>query len=272
MDQHGQHELGQDKSVLSRVKDQVLNSSQSFVRFSRSKLNKLSSLFSSSRQQQHNISVVQNDNKPNNAEQQPQQVPLFKIIIVGSGGVGKSALTLQFMYDEFVEDYEPTKADSYRKKVNLDGQEVQIDILDTAGQEDYAAIRDNYFRSGEGFLCVFSITELESLQSAHELREQILRVKNDDNIPFLLVGNKADLTERRIVSEESACEQARQWQVPYIETSAKTRHNVTNIFIELLRVIQERRSRELSSDTRSGKKGSYSKTRKRGKLMSCFGG
>ena len=83
---------------------------------------------------------------------------LHKVIMVGSGGVGKSALTLQFMYDEFVEDYEPTKADSYRKKVVLDGEEVQIDILDTAGQEDYAAIRDNYFRSGEGFLCVFSIT------------------------------------------------------------------------------------------------------------------
>ena len=84
--------------------------------------------------------------------------------MVGSGGVGKSALTLQFMYDEFVEDYEPTKADSYRKKVVLDGEEVQIDILDTAGQEDYAAIRDNYFRSGEGFLCVFSITEDDSFQ------------------------------------------------------------------------------------------------------------
>lgn len=51
---------------------------------------------------------------------------------------------------QFVEDYEPTKADSYRKKVVLDGEEVQIDILDTAGQEDYAAIRDNYFRCGTG--------------------------------------------------------------------------------------------------------------------------
>lgn len=89
---------------------------------------------------------------------------LHKVIMVGSGGVGKSALTLQFMYDEFVVDYEPTKADSYRKKVVLDGEEVQIDILDTAGQEDYAAIRDNYFRAGEGFLCVFSITENESFQ------------------------------------------------------------------------------------------------------------
>lgn len=71
---------------------------------------------------------------------------------------------------QFVEDYEPTKADSYRKKVVLDGEEVQIDILDTAGQEDYAAIRDNYFRSGEGFLCVFSIIDQESFQSTAEFR------------------------------------------------------------------------------------------------------
>lgn len=73
-------------------------------------------------------------------------------------------------FQKFVEDYEPTKADSYRKKVMLDGEEVQIDILDTAGQEDYAAIRDNYFRSGEGFLCVFSITDDDSFQATQEFR------------------------------------------------------------------------------------------------------
>lgn len=77
---------------------------------------------------------------------------------------------LLHLLSQFVEDYEPTKADSYRKKVVLDGEEVQIDILDTAGQEDYAAIRDNYFRSGEGFLCVFSITELESFAATADFR------------------------------------------------------------------------------------------------------
>lgn len=75
-----------------------------------------------------------------------------------------------FFAPQFVEDYEPTKADSYRKKVVLDGEEVQIDILDTAGQEDYAAIRDNYFRSGEGFLLVFPITEHESFTATVEFR------------------------------------------------------------------------------------------------------
>lgn len=75
-----------------------------------------------------------------------------------------------------MEDYEPTKADSYRKKVVLDGEEVQIDILDTAGQEDYAAIRDNYFRSGEGFLLVFSITEQESFSATVEFRYRHARI------------------------------------------------------------------------------------------------
>ena len=159
-------------------------------------------------------------------------------------------------FSKFVEDYEPTKADSYRKKVMLDGEEVQIDILDTAGQEDYAAIRDNYFRSGEGFLCVFSITDDDSFQATQEFRydlnerettcflfnptliyrhfrEQILRVKNDENISFLLVGNKCDLGERRKVSLEEAQNRAQQWGVPYIETSAKTREHVDKVFFVL---------------------------------------
>lgn len=182
------------------------------------------------------------------SKQSAPTVPLYKIIMVGSGGVGKSALTLQYMYDEFVEDYEPTKADSYRKKVILEGEEVQIDILDTAGQEDYAAIRDNYFRSGEGFLCVFSITEQDSLAATEEFRDQILRVKNDENIPFLLVGNKADLEERRMVSQEQASQQANQWRVPYVETSAKTKQNVVEIFMELMKEIKKRRTTEQNPD------------------------
>lgn len=67
-------------------------------------------------------------------------------------------------------DYEPTKADSYRTNAKVDGQDVTVDILDTAGQEDYAAIRDNYFRSGEGFMCVFSIIEHESFAAINEFR------------------------------------------------------------------------------------------------------
>lgn len=192
-----------------------------------------------------------------------QQTDIHKVIMVGSGGVGKSALTLQFMYDEFIEDYEPTKADSYRKKVTLDGEEVQIDILDTAGQEDYAAIRDNYFRSGEGFLCVFSITEQESFATTTEFREQILRVKHnksEDQIPFLLVGNKADLTDARQVSLAEAQERATAWGVSYVETSAKTRDNVDKAFFDLMRKIRDQKLTE--NQKQNGKPEKVKKKRK----------
>ena len=174
---------------------------------------------------------------------------LHKVIMVGSGSTGKSALTLQFMYDEFVEDYEPTKADSYQKKIVLDGEEVQIDILDTAGEEDYAAIRDNYFRSGEGFLCVFSITQDETFQAVKEFREQIVRVKEKETIPFILVGNKSDLTDQRAVTLANAQAQANEWKVPYVETSAKTRENVDKVFFDLMREIRERKMETKRMDT-----------------------
>ncbi|CAL4173348.1 unnamed protein product, partial [Meganyctiphanes norvegica] len=176
----------------------------------------------------------------------PPVPALHKVIMVGPGGVGKSALTIQFMYDEFVEDYEPTEADTYRKKYVLDGEEVQIDILDTAGQEDYAAVRDNYFRSGEGFLCVFSITEYDSFQATQEFREHILRVKSDEQIPFILVGNKADLSDCRKVSLDEAQSRASQWGVPYVETSAKTRANVDKVFFDLSRMISARKEQAQS--------------------------
>lgn len=164
---------------------------------------------------------------------------VYRLIMVGSGGVGKSALTLQYMYDEFVVDYEPTKADSYRKAVMLDGEEVQIDILDTAGQENYAAIRDTYIRSGEGFLLVFDVTDAESFADLNELYEQILRVKNGGtNIPAILVGNKIDLAEKRKVTPEEAEQKARNWSIRYIETSAKTKHNVDKVFCELMRIVR----------------------------------
>ncbi|KAK0138013.1 Ras-related protein O-RAL [Merluccius polli] len=200
----------------------------------------------------------------NSKSKNQSSLALHKVIMVGSGGVGKSALTLQFMYDEFVEDYEPTKADSYRKKVVLDGEEVQIDILDTAGQEDYAAIRDNYFRSGEGFLLVFSITEHESFTATVEFREQILRVKaEEDKIPLLL----SDLEERRQVSVDEARGKAEEWGVQYVETSAKTRANVDKVFFDLMREV---RGKKMSENKDKNGKGKNKKNKKSFKERCCL--
>ncbi|CDH56749.1 ras-related protein ral-a-like isoform 1 [Lichtheimia corymbifera JMRC:FSU:9682] len=187
------------------------------------------------------------------AKKSKQSLPLHKVIMVGSGGVGKSALTLQYMYGDFVEEYDPTKADSYRKKVMLDGQECQIDILDTAGQEEYAAIRDNYYRSGEGFLCVFSVCEHESFEHTQEFRDQILRVLDDDTIPFILVGNKVDLAHLRKVPSSEAQQLAQEWGCPYLETSAKTRQNVDEVYTMLMRSIRDRKAQMHMGDGKSKK-------------------
>ncbi|KAG9511391.1 Ras-related protein Ral-A, partial [Fragariocoptes setiger] len=242
----------QDRSLFNRIRDRVNQRSRQIYEATRELWLRL----------RYGDEVDNAQPHGGQSKQDSQQVPLYKIIMVGSGGVGKSALTLQFMYDEFVEDYEPTKADSYRKLVTLDGEQAKIDILDTAGQEDYAAIRDNYFRSGEGFLCVFSITEQESLAATHEFREQILRVKNEESIPILLVGNKADLEDRRTVSQEAAKDQAEQWNIGYVETSAKTRQNVDAVFLELMREIKKRRIIETNTATSKGAKTTGRKVRR----------
>ncbi len=140
-----------------------------------------------------------------------------------------------------MEDYEPTKADSYRKTLLLGGSECQIDILDTAGQEDYAVVRDNYFRSGEGFLCVFSLVDRESFAGVSEIRDNVLRVKVDERTPLILVGNKADLQESREINSEEPSSLSSSWGVPYVETSAKTKLNVDKVYYDLLGMIQKRK-------------------------------
>jgi Ras-related protein Ral-A len=179
--------------------------------------------------------------------------PIHKIIMVGPGGVGKSALTLQYMYNDFVEEYDPTKADSYRKKVHVNNQDAFIDILDTAGQEEYAAIRDNYYRSGEGFIVVFSVLEKESFEATLEFREQICRVLDSNVIPMILVANKVDCPGRQ-VSKKEIEERAKQWNCPYYETSAKTRLNVDECFQAILTITAQRKDKDQTTAKQQEKK------------------
>jgi len=123
--------------------------------------------------------------------------------------------------------------------LSLDGNECQIDILDTAGQEDYAVIRDNYFKSGEGFLCVFSLVDRETYAAVSDFREQVLRVRADEQTPMILVGNKVDLAdESREVATWEGESLAASWGIPYVETSAKTAVNVNKIYYDIMRKIE----------------------------------
>lgn len=99
-----------------------------------------------------------------------------------AGGVGKSALTIQLIQNHFVDEYDPTIEDSYRKQVVIDGETCLLDILDTAGQEEYSAMRDQYMRTGEGFLLVFAVNNAKSFDDISSYREQIKRVKDAEEV------------------------------------------------------------------------------------------
>ncbi|XP_012534507.1 ras-related protein M-Ras isoform X3 [Monomorium pharaonis] len=145
----------------------------------------------------------------------------FKLVVVGDGGVGKSALTIQFFQKLFVADYDPTIEDSYIQHTEVDKQWCILDVLDTAGQEEFSAMREQYMRKGDGFLLVYSVTDKQSYQNIANFHTQILRVKDRDIYPMLLVANKVDLVHLRKVTEEQGRELAHRLGIPYIETSAK---------------------------------------------------
>jgi Ras-related protein M-Ras len=150
-----------------------------------------------------------------------EQTPTVKLVVVGDGGVGKSAITIQFFQRLFVTDYDPTIEDSYLQHVEVDGQCCILDVLDTAGQEEFSAMREQYMRKGDGFLLVYSVTDKNSYENIINFHTQILRVKDRDTYPMLLVANKVDLVHLRKITEEQGRELAHKLGIPYIETSAK---------------------------------------------------
>lgn len=173
-------------------------------------------------------------------KQRPSRMREYKIVVLGSGGVGKSALTVQFVQGIFVEKYDPTIEDSYRKQVEVDGQQCMLEILDTAGTEQFTAMRDLYMKTGQGFVLVYSITAQSTFNDLQDLREQILRVKDTDDVPMVLVGNKCDLDDERVVAKEQGVNLSRQFNCAFMETSAKAKINVNDIFYDLVRQVNKK--------------------------------
>ncbi|GFR65399.1 Ras-related protein Rap-1b [Elysia marginata] len=170
----------------------------------------------------------------------------YKVVVLGSGGVGKSALTVKFVSGTFMEKYDPTIEDFYRKEIQVDSAPSVLEILDTAGTEQFASMRDLYIKNGQGFVIVYSITSIQTFQDIKTMREQIQRVKGVDRVPMILVGNKSDLDSQREVSASEGGSLAQHWGCPFIETSAKSTNNVNEVFIEIVREMN-------SSPMRDGK-------------------
>ncbi|POV99298.1 hypothetical protein PSHT_13605 [Puccinia striiformis] len=159
----------------------------------------------------------------------------YKLVVVGGGGVGKSALTIQFIQSHFVDEYDPTIEDSYRKQCVIDEEVALLDVLDTAGQEEYSAMREQYMRTGEGFLLVYSITSRNSFEEISTFHQQILRVKDKD---YFLIGCQQVRSRIRTTVGAHEGRISTTFGCRFIETSAKQRINVDEAFSSLVKEIR----------------------------------
>lgn len=163
----------------------------------------------------------------------------YNIVVLGGGGVGKSAITLSFTRNQFVEEYDPTIEDCYCKTCKIDDIECNLDITDTAGQEEYRGLfGDKFMRQGDGFICVYSITARESLEELGPIRDQIHRAKEYGPCPIIILGNKSDLHQFRQVTTGEGQAFARQSNALFLETSAKERVNIDEAFHSLVQEIR----------------------------------
>lgn len=223
------------------------------------------------------------------------RLQLHKLVVLGDGGVGKTALTIQLCLQHFVETYDPTIEDSYRKQVVIDDQACMLEVLDTAGQEEYTALRDQWIRDGEGFVLVYSISSRSSFSRIKRFHHQIQRVKEScasspsypgsqlsnpnvqTPVPIMLVGNKSDRVTEREVSTQEGHALARELGCEFVEASAKNCINVEKAFYDVVRILRRQRQqaarppmpgsgRTKTNDTsKSSRYDSYDKGGSRGK-------
>ncbi|CAG7952843.1 unnamed protein product [Penicillium salamii] len=191
------------------------------------------------------------------------KMTLYKLVVLGDGGVGKTALTIQLCLNHFVETYDPTIEDSYRKQVVIDQQSCMLEVLDTAGQEEYTALRDQWIRDGEGFVLVYSITSRASFSRITKFYNQIKMVKESSSsgspsgpsylnspmstsspampVPVMLVGNKSDKAVERAVSAQEGQALAKELGCDFVEASAKNCINVEKAFYDVVRMLRAQR-------------------------------
>jgi GTPase KRas len=201
---------------------------------------------------------------------------VYKIVVLGEGGVGKTALVLRMCFNRFDVQYDPTIEDSYQKYTQIEGESCIIDVTDTGGQEKYASLRDQWLKEGDGFMLVYSIASMSSFRSIEKYYQAILRAqeslrstttdrtsgKSDDwRLPnVILVGNKSDLEDNfREVTMEEGLGLAQDLQMDFMETSAKESTNVEQAFIDLVRKIKTNKmnSTKSSKGRKSNRKNEF---------------
>nr|ABD65422.1 Rap1-like [Suberites domuncula] len=175
---------------------------------------------------------------------QPTSKRKLTLCVVGSGGVGKSSLTVRYLQGQFPEYYDPTVEESYITQIEYGFDQHDVEIIDTAGQEEFMLFRDSSLAKGDAFLAIFAINSPESWYDVQKLRRKIIQENDDDEtIPIVIIANKSDLDpeESRQVKIDEVLEYCKRCNCPLLETSAKTGLNVTESFRLLLDRISELR-------------------------------
>jgi GTPase KRas protein len=169
-----------------------------------------------------------------NIQDSDYSIPL-KVAVLGQSMVGKSALTFRFINNKFPTEHDTTIEDSYSIPAKIDDIQCQLEILDTAGQDDYQTMLDTWINSADGFILVYSIDTRESFQSTKTKYERILKLKEGQKVSIVVVGNKCDLADRRKVSREEVEKYCKSNNINFLEASALNTINVKETFLLVAR-------------------------------------
>ncbi|XP_078594378.1 ras-related protein Rap1-like [Branchiostoma floridae x Branchiostoma japonicum] len=183
---------------------------------------------------------------------------MYTIVVLGSRGVGKSALITQYAENRFEEEYYPTIEDNFRKTDEIDGKSCLLDVLDTGSQEEHKSLREGDLSRGQGFVLVFSLTQESSLTDLLETWDRVLQTRPGGEVPMVLVGNKCDLVSEREVSADRGDGLSVKFNCSYLETSARLGTNVHEVFRGLVRQIVRTTpgSRDWKQESRGQDRGS----------------
>ena len=164
----------------------------------------------------------------------------YKIVVVGSSGVGKTAIVKRLIDDVFTGENETTIGVEFKSFPCKCGEDwVKLDIWDTAGQEKFRAISKAYFRNSVGAVLVFSLTDKNSFDSLSQWISD-LQTLSSPNCVILLIGNKSDLDNQRCISQSDIDTFSNRYSIDYIETSALTSKNISESFLRLSNLIHSK--------------------------------
>ncbi|XP_011138239.1 ras-related protein Rab-3 isoform X1 [Harpegnathos saltator] len=173
---------------------------------------------------------------------------MFKLLIIGNSSVGKTSFLFRYADDSFTSAFVSTVGIDFKvKTVFRHDKRVKLQIWDTAGQERYRTITTAYYRGAMGFILMYDITNEESFNSVQDWVTQI-KTYSWDNAQVILVGNKCDMEEERVISSERGRQLAEQLGVRFFETSAKENINVKAVFEQLVDIICDKMSESLDND------------------------